>query len=94
MGYWRNLMRAAFAPVFGAAAGYEAAAATRRTQGWNPSTDGINALITGGGDALRSRSRDMVRRNAWACNAVESFVGNAVGTAVGAGIGAATTPKH
>ncbi len=82
MGYWRNLMRAAFAPVIGAAAGYEAAAATRRTQGWNPSTDGINALITGGGDALRSRSRDMVRRNAWACNAVESFIGNAVGAGI------------
>ncbi|MCC6395029.1 MAG: phage portal protein [Bryobacterales bacterium] len=82
MGYWRNLVRAAFAPVFGAAAGYEAAAATRRTQGWNPSAEGINALVTGGGDALRSRSRDMVRRNAWACNAVESFVGNAVGTGI------------
>ena len=82
MGYWRNLMRAAFAPVMGAAAGYEAAAATRRTQGWSPSTDGINALITGGGDGLRSRSRDMVRRNAWACNAVESFVGNSVGTGI------------
>lgn len=82
MGYWQNLMRAAFAPVLGATAGYEAAAATRRTQGWNPSTEGINALITGGGDALRSRSRDMVRRNSWACNAVESFVGNAVGTGI------------
>ena len=82
MGYWRNLMRAAFAPPIRAIAGYEAAASTRRTQGWNPSSDGINALVSGGGDALRSRSRDMVRRNAWASNAVESFVGNCVGTGI------------
>jgi lambda family phage portal protein len=82
MGYWRNLLRAAFVPPLRAIAGYEAAANTRRTQGWNPSTDGINVLITSGGEALRSRSRDMVRRNAWAHNAIESFVGNAVGTGI------------
>ncbi len=81
MGYWRNLMQAAFGPLR-ASAGFEAAASTRRTQGWNPSTDGINALVSGGGDALRSRSRDMVRRNAWASNAIESFVGNCVGTGI------------
>ena len=82
MSYWRNLMRAAFVAPLRAIAGYEAAANTRRTQGWNPSNDGINALVSGGGDALRSRSRDMVRRNAWAANAIESFVGNAVGTGI------------
>ena len=31
---------------------------------------------------MRSRSRDMVRRNAWASNAIESFVGNCVGTGI------------
>jgi capsid protein len=82
MGYWRNLVRAAFGAPTRAHAGYEAAANTRRTLGWSPSNEGINALVTGGGDALRSRSRDMVRRNAWASNAVESFVGNAVGTGI------------
>ena len=30
----------------------KAAASTRRTQGWNPSSDGINALVSGGGDAF------------------------------------------
>ena len=64
MGYWRNLMRAAFAVPLRALSGYEAAANTRRTQGWNPSNEGINALVAGGGDALRSRSRDMVREGA------------------------------
>jgi len=82
MGYWRNLLRAAFGAPMRAVLGYEAAAATRRTLGWSVSAEGINALVTGGGDALRARSRDMVRRNAWATNAVESFVGNAVGTGI------------
>ncbi len=82
MGYLRSLMRAAFTAPLRALTGYEAAANTRRTQGWNPANEGINALVAGGGDALRSRSRDMVRRNAWASNAVESFVGNSVGTGI------------
>lgn len=82
MGYWRNLLRAALAPVVRAAAGYEAAAMTRRTFGWPTDNQSINALIEAGGDALRSRSRGMVRRNAWASNAVESFVGNAIGTGI------------
>lgn len=82
MGYWRNLMQAVFAPALRAVAGYEAAAATRRTQGWNPLNEGINALVAAGGDALRARSRDMVRRNAWASNAIDSFVGNCVGTGI------------
>jgi lambda family phage portal protein len=81
MGYWRNLIQAAV-PALRASAGFEAAAKTRRTEGWNPSTDGINALVSGGGDALRSRSRDMVRRNAWASNAIDSFVANSVGTGI------------
>ena len=82
MGYWRNLMRAAFAPLVKAASGYEAASTGWRTRGWYASTDGINALLTVGGDALRSRSREMVRRNAWASNAIEKFVANAVGAGI------------
>ena len=82
MGYWRNLVRAAIAPIARRAAGFEAAASTRRTIGWSASTAGINALITEGGDALRARSRDIVRRNAWAANAIESFVGNAIGAGI------------
>lgn len=53
MGYWRNLMRAAFAAPLRALSGYEAAANTRRTQGWNPANEGINALVAGGGDPDR-----------------------------------------
>ena len=64
------------------ASAYEAAAATRRTQGWSPSAGDINTLIFGGVDTLRARSRDMVRRNAWATNALDAFVGNAIGVGI------------
>ncbi len=64
------------------ASGYEAAANTRRTTGWWPVTSDINTLVFGGLDTLRSRSREMVRRNPWAANALDSFVGNCVGTGI------------
>ena len=34
------------------------------------------------GNQLRVKSRDLVRRNAWAANAVDSFVSNAIGTGI------------
>jgi capsid protein len=65
-----------------AGADYEAAATTRRTAGWTPPTSDINTLVFRNSDTLRSRSRDMVRRNPWAANALDSFVGNAIGTGI------------
>jgi lambda family phage portal protein len=52
------------------------------TKGWDPGDDAINALIRGGGDKLRRQSRDLERRNAWAANAIESFVANAIGSGI------------
>ncbi len=43
MGYWRNLMRAALGAPPRAMAGYEAAATSRRTLGWNPA-EGVMKL--------------------------------------------------
>ena len=63
-------------------ADYEAAAATRRTTGWTPATSDINTLVFRNADTLRSRSRDMVRRNPWAANAIDAFVGNSIGTGI------------
>jgi lambda family phage portal protein len=65
-----------------AATDYEAAATTRRTTGWLPATGDINTLIFRNLDTLRARSRDMVRRNPWAANALDAFVGNAIGTGI------------
>ncbi len=64
------------------AGGYEAAAQTRRTSGWTPSPSDINTLVFGSGDTLRTRSRDMVRRNPWASNALDAFVANCIGTGI------------
>jgi len=65
-----------------AGADYEAAANTRRTTGWTPATSDINTLVFRNADTLRSRSRDMVRRNPWATNALDAFVGNCIGTGI------------
>jgi lambda family phage portal protein len=65
-----------------AGADYEASAATRRTTGWTPATSDINTLVFRNTDTLRSRSRDMVRRNPWAANALDAFVGNSIGTGI------------
>ncbi len=80
MGFW-NRIRAAL-PRFRATADYEAAASTRRTTGWTPATGDINTLVFRNLDALRSRSRDMVRRNPWATNALDAFVANCIGTGI------------
>lgn len=81
MGFWRQLQASAFRRLK-AASDYEAAAATRRTTGWTPATSDINTLVFRSADTLRSRSRDMVRRNPWATNALDAFVGNCIGTGI------------
>ncbi len=65
-----------------AGADYEAAASTRRTTGWVTATSDINTLVFRNADTLRSRSRDMVRRNPWATNALDAFVSNCIGTGI------------
>ena len=81
MRFWRKFQASLFRRLK-AASDYEAAAATRRTTGWTPSTSDINTLIFGSLDTLRSRSRDTVRKNPWATNALDSFVGNCIGTGI------------
>src|SRR5512139_2357607 len=81
MGFWKRLQRTFF-PRARAASDYEAAAATRRTTAWSPVASDINTLVFRSADTLRSRSRDMVRRNPWATNALDAFVGNCIGTGI------------
>ncbi len=65
-----------------AVSNYDAAAATRRTIGWAPTASDINTLVFQSAETLRSRSRDMVRRNPWATNALDAFVGNCIGVGI------------
>lgn len=64
------------------ASGYQGAATTNRTKAWVSGSDDPNSLIFTDADILRRRSRDTVRNNPWATNAIESFVANAVGTGI------------
>ncbi|MBF0260448.1 MAG: phage portal protein [Magnetococcales bacterium] len=62
--------------------GYEAAQASRRLASWTPGGEGVNSLLIGNSDMLRQRSRDIVRRNAWATNGVDSLTSNLVGKGI------------
>ena len=80
MGLWNRVRT--WLPGMRASADYEAAAATRRTTGWTPVTSDINTLVFRSAETLRSRSRDMVRRNPWAANALDAFIANSIGTGI------------
>lgn len=61
---------------------YDAAGQGRRTGHWQPSSAAINAILFASADTLRSRSRDMVRKNPWAQHGVQSFAASAIGTGI------------
>ena len=61
---------------------YPAAAGGRRAANWWPGTDGPNALIQGGLDILRQRSRHAVRADPVADAAVDAIVTNVIGTGI------------
>ena len=61
---------------------HEAAGRGRRALAWMPGNPGaVAAMLTTHTD-LRIKSRDLVRRNAWAQAALDAFVANAVGTGI------------
>lgn len=53
-----------------------------RLKGWTPSGAHINTLLTGSGATLRRQSRDLVRRDPYAGNALDKYVTNAIGTGI------------
>ena len=61
---------------------HEAAGRGRRALAWMPGNPGAVAAQLATGHDLRAKSRDLVRRNPWAHNAIEAFVANAVGTGI------------
>ena len=64
------------------AGGYEGASTGRRLGNWTPGSDGANTLLFRDASLMRSRSRDLVRRNAWAANAMDSLVANMIGSGI------------
>lgn len=49
---------------------------------WQPERGGINSLLSHSLETLRSRSRDMVRKNPYAANIIDTIVSNCVGTGI------------
>jgi lambda family phage portal protein len=68
--------------LFGQGPIHEAAGRGRRSLAWLPSNPGAVAALAATHTDLRTKSRDLVRRNAWAQAGIEAFVANAVGTGI------------
>ena len=61
---------------------HEAAGRGRRALAWLPSNPGAVAALLATHTDLRTKSRDLVRRNAWDQAGIEAFVANAVCTGI------------
>jgi len=79
---FRTLGRAAAGRPMAGTTGYEGASTGRRLAMWAEVSTAISALLAAEGDTLRTRSRGLVRKNAWAKSAQDSYVANAIGTGI------------
>lgn len=61
---------------------YEGSTFGRRTLDWTPGNDSVNTALFGSSDILRARSRDLIRKNAWASSGSETFASEVVGTGI------------
>lgn len=61
---------------------YDGAKVGRRTGGWTTTGASANAELVPALNALRNRSRDLVRNNPYAARAIDSLVSAAVGTGI------------
>ena len=78
MAWLKNLSRR----MFGGTPVYDGTGGGRRALAWMPSNPGAVAALSLAQDELRAKSRDLVRRNAWAAAGIEAFVANAIGTGI------------
>ncbi|ROH85729.1 phage portal protein [Pseudomethylobacillus aquaticus] len=61
---------------------YDGVGGGRRALAWQVGNPGAVAALAYTQNELRAKSRDLVRRNAWAAAGVEAFVSNAIGTGI------------
>lgn len=78
MAWLKNLRRR----MFGGTPVYDGTGGGRRALAWMPGNPGAVAALSLAQDELRAKSRDLVRRNAWAAAGIEAFVANAIGTGI------------
>lgn len=82
MGLRRAHARAHLTLVENKTRAYEGAKTGRRTSGWTTGGTSANAEINTSLSALRNRSRDLRRNNAYAAKALSSRVANLIGTGI------------
>ncbi len=68
--------------MFGNTPVYDGTGMGRRALKWNPGNPGAVSALALTQDQLRTKSRDLVRRNAWAAAGIDAFVANAIGTGI------------
>ncbi len=61
---------------------WDASGSGRRVMYWQPEKSNINSLLSQSLEHLRSRSRDMVRKNPYAANIIDTIVSNSIGTGI------------
>lgn len=61
---------------------YDGVGSGRRSLAWMPVNLGAVSALAYAQSDLRAKSRDLVRRNAWAAAGVDAFVANAIGTGI------------
>ncbi len=81
MVWFKNFRRRVFGG-FGGTPVYDGTGGARRALAWMPSNPGAVAALSLAQNELRAKSRDLVRRNAWAAAGIEAFVANAIGTGI------------
>jgi capsid protein len=61
---------------------YDGAGHGKRLGNLYPSGSSVNALLASSLSMLRTRSHDIVRKNPYAANAIDSIVSNCIGTGI------------
>ena len=68
--------------LFGSSPTYDGIGSGRRALAWSVGNPGAIAALLFTQNELRAKSRDLVRRNAWAAAGIDSYVANAIGTGI------------
>ncbi|MDR0580686.1 MAG: S49 family peptidase [Holosporaceae bacterium] len=78
--FFHGVFKKKLSPVLQAP--YDGAGHGKRLGNWYPSSSFINTLLASSLSTLRTRSHDLVRKNPYAANAIESIVSNCIGTGI------------
>ena len=79
MGWLSKIRRGLFG---GPTPTYDGIGGGRRAVAWQVGNPGAVAALAYTQNELRAKSRDLVRRNAWAAAGIDAFVANAIGTGI------------